>query len=70
MVLGVISVAAGYLLLLFVPLIRVTIFCNVLGVDVIKRRDLDKLIKNSACPMPDQSERMQSLGIRFFVLSL
>src|ERR671917_171365 len=55
------------LLLLFVSLIRVTVFCNVLGVDVIKRRDLDKLIKNSAYPMPDLSERMQSLGIRFFL---
>ncbi len=47
------------LLLLFVPLIRVAIFYNVWGDDVIKRRDPDKLIKNPACPMPDLSERMQ-----------
>jgi hypothetical protein len=47
------------LLLLFVPLIRMAIFCNVWGDDVIKRRDPDKLIKNPACPMPDLSERMQ-----------
>lgn len=57
------------LLLLFVPLLRVTIFCNVLGVDVIKRRDPDKLIKNPACPMPDLSERMKSLGIHFLFLA-
>ncbi len=57
------------LLLLFVSLIRVTIFCNVLGVDVIKRRDLDKLIKNPACPMPDLSYRMQ-LRDTIFVLSI
>jgi hypothetical protein len=62
-------VAAGYTYFFLYRLSVWQFFCNVRVVDVIKRRDLDKLIKNPACPKPDLSDRMQ-LRDTIFVLSI